>query len=135
MNSVVKMQRERGFTSHALMGATFLAGVWFAVYLPDLLAAIRVGGWLAMLAYAAGAVGVVLGPLVIVLVPGDEGFGFVGLAVALLVGWLSAKVAGAIGAATETVQAARLVGAALAPLLLFGLFAWLAKRAERRDQA
>jgi hypothetical protein len=102
--------RQRGFGSHAAMGAVLLGGVWLAVYLPGLNPALRAGGWTARLALAAGLVGVLGGPLLLVATEGDELLGALGIPAAL-----------------------RLWGAALGPVLLYGGLSVLFRVLRKRD--
>jgi len=106
-----------GFTSHAAMGAVLLAGAWAAVYLPDFMAAFRLGGQSAQWAIAAGLVGVLVAPALLVVAEGDEFMGLLSIGVALLVSWASAHAAAAFGAEPTTIETARLAGAALGPVL------------------
>lgn len=124
---------KRGFTSHALMGAAFLGSVWLAIYLPKFLLVFRMGGWPAGLGVVAALLGVLGGPLLLILLEGDEGFGILGIVAALLFGWASAKGMRALGLAPTTVEVIRLWGAALGPLLLFGGFHLLARAAQKKD--
>ena len=124
--------RERGFGSHGAMGAALLAMVWLAVYLPRIMPMLRMGGWPAGLAIAAGLVGLIGGPLVLIIVDGDEGFGVLGIVAALLAGWGSARLAMVLGASSFRVDLIRLCGASLGPLMLYGGFHLMAKAAQRR---
>lgn len=122
----------RGFISHALMGAAFLGSVWLAIYLPKLLPLLRMGGWPAGLALVAGFLGVLGGPVLLVYLDGDEGFGILGIVAALLGGWACARGLRAFGVAPTTLDLARMWGAALGPLLLFGGFHLLARAAQKK---
>lgn len=122
----------KGFTSHALMGAAALGAVWFAVYLPSFVLAFRMGGWPSGLAAGAGLLGLLGGPLFLIYLEGDEGFGLLGILAAIFLGWACAKGAKAFGMPPATAELVRLWGAALGPLLLFACFHLLARRAGRK---
>ena len=123
---------ERGFGNHRAMGAAFLGMGWLAIYLPRVAPLLHRGGLPAGLAVTAALVGILGGPLLLILVEGDEGFGLLGLLAALLLGWLGARAALSLGAPPLQVDLARLAGAALGPLLLFGGFEVLARAVQKR---
>jgi hypothetical protein len=110
---------EKGFVNHTIMGALFLGGMWFVLYLPNLALAARPGGWCAGLAIAAYALGSLGGPIVLVLVESDEFGSLLGLGSALLLGAVAAGAAVRLGWPPELQELGRLCAAALGPLLLF----------------
>jgi len=124
--------RQRGFGSHAAMGAVLLGGVWLAVYLPVLGPVLRAGGWTARLAVAAGLVGALGGPLLLVLIDGDELLGALGIPAALLAGWGAARLGVHLGLAAPALATLRLGGAALGPVLLYGGLALLFRALRKR---
>jgi hypothetical protein len=132
LNQKGPAMREKGFGSHGAMGAALLGMVWLAIYLPRMLPLLRLGGWPAGLVVVAGLLGILGGPLLLVLVEGDEGFGILGIVVALFVGWASTKVAMALGASTLRVDIVRVCGAALGPLLLFACFELRARAVQKK---
>ncbi len=124
----------RGFVNHALMGALFLGGLWFALHMPLLARASAEGAWPKWLLVAIFAVGVLGGPSLMLLFGGDEIFGCLGVVAALLLGlgggYLAVHAFGAPGAR----EAIRLCGAALGPILLYSGIRgsmWLAERKDR----
>lgn len=127
-----RTMRERGFTNHAGIGAALLGGLWLAIYLPRLQPVLRMGGWSAGLALVAIALGVLGGPLCLLLVEGDEMFGILGLGMALLAGWTAARIGRLMGVPPSVVEGLRLGGAALGPVLLFGCFHVLARASQNR---
>lgn len=125
--------RERGFGSHALMGAVLLAGVWFALHLPHLSQAVRQSGWPTWVVLAVFALGALGGPILLVILGGDELLGVVGILAALLVGWAGARLAAWMGILLGAVPCNRLCGAALGPLAIFGCFHLIARRNDRKE--
>lgn len=123
----------KGFVNHTLMGTLFYAGMWFALYLPNLAGATRGGGPLVWLGLAAYALGVLGGATLHVLVEGNEFTSVTGLITAGVAGWLCARLAQVLAMSPVWVEQARLWGAALGPILLFGSFSLLARRADRRN--
>jgi len=126
----------RGFTSHPLMGATVLCGIWAAIYLPHIIPAIRAGGVSEVIAISAGLIGAIGGPALLILVEGDEMFGILGIVAALGAGWVSARVGIALEASASTAESARLCGAALGPILVYTAFfvaTWVVDRRERNS--
>jgi hypothetical protein len=124
--------RQRGFTNHSVMGAVLLCGAWFAIYLPNLAPAVRLGGWPAWLVIAVYLVGATAGPALLIAIEGDELFGCAGIVVALTAGWLSARIALRAGLPPGAIESVRLCGAALGPMLLYGCFHLAAKAAQRK---
>jgi hypothetical protein len=122
----------RGFTSHPLMGAALLCGAWVAIYLPHIIPAIRAGGVAEVIAIAAGVIGALGAPALLIITEGDEGLGILGIIVALLAGWGSARIAMALGATPGAIKSARLSGAALAPILLYTGLSVAARIGEKR---
>jgi len=124
--------KNKGFANHAVMGAIFLGLVWLAIYFPNLVPAIRLGGWTACLAIAAGLMGILAGPLLLVFVEGDEIFGALGIVAALLASWISTRLAIFLEVSSPTLEIARLWGGALGPILLYGSFHLLAKAVQEK---
>jgi len=126
--------RGRGFVSHTLMGATALCGAWIAIYLPHIIPGVRVGGASEVIAIAAGVVGAIGAPALLVIIEGDEIFGILGIIAALAAGWASARIAMAFEASPTAIESARLCGAALGPVLVYAGFSvatWVVDRRER----
>ena len=126
--------RRRGFTSHPLMGAAVLCGAWVAIYLPHIIPGIRAGGVSEVIAIAAGVVGAIGAPALLIITEGDEGLGILGIIAALAVGWGSARIAMALEASPSAIESARLSGAALGPILLyagFSIAAWIRDKRRR----
>lgn len=126
--------RPEGFVNHALTGALFLAGLWFALHLPALTLAARAGAWPTWLLVAIFATGVLGGPVLMLTFGGDEIFGCLGVVVSLVLGWCFAFLAVRVWAAPDLRDTFRLCGAALGPLLLYGgirLVFWLKDRSGR----
>lgn len=113
------MQYQRGFANHAWMGAALLGGLWLAIFLPGMLGAVRQGGWTAVLAVAAGLVGVLGAPILMTRFGGDELFGFLGILAALLAAWGSVKIAVLCHAAPGYLGSIRLGAAAVGPSALY----------------
>ena len=107
-------QRASGFTNHGLMGATFFAGMWAALYFPHLLPVFKLGGAYAAIAIAASIVAII-GIPVFLYFQGDELQGIVGFLLALASGWAAARIALAFELPPAMVESARLCGAALVP--------------------
>lgn len=125
--------RRRGFVNHAVAGALFLGGLWFAFHLPTLTAAIRAGAWPTWVLVAIFALGVFGGPVLMLLFGGDEIFGCLGVVVALVLGWVLAYFALHIWALPTWRDPLRLCGAALGPVLLYGgirMGMWLGERRQ-----
>jgi hypothetical protein len=126
--------RGRGFTSHPLMGAAVLCGAWIAIYLPHIVPGIRAGGVSEAIAIAAGVIGAIGAPALLIITEGDEGLGVLGIIAALLAGWGSARIAMALEASPSAIESARLSGAALGPILLYAGFsaaAWIREKRRR----
>ncbi len=124
--------RGRGFTSHPLMGATLLCGAWVAIYLPHIIPGIRLGGVSQVIAIAAGVIGAIGAPALLIITEGDEGLGILGIIAALLAGWVSARIAMAVEASPSAIESARLSGAALGPILVYAGFSVAARVVGRR---
>lgn len=127
--------RSAGFVNHALMGALFLAGMWSALHLPTLTAATRAGIWPNWLLVVIFALGVVGGPILMLLFGGDEIFGCLGVIVALVVGVILANLAVRVWNVPDLRDTLRLCGAALGPILLYSgtrLVMWIVERREDR---
>jgi hypothetical protein len=128
-------RRGRGFTSHPLMGAALLCGGWVAIYFTHVIPGIRAGGIAEVIAIAAGVIGAIGAPALLIFTEGDEGLGILGIIAALLVGWVSARLAMVFHASPGAVESARLSGAALGPILLyagFSLRTWTGARRKRK---
>jgi len=123
---------QKGFGNHAFMGAVLLSGVWAAVYIPDITLIVRQGGWMAWFAYAAGFVGIVLAPFMIILVEGDEGFGVAGILGSLLFGWLAAKLGAWLELPADEIALLHLGAAAFAVPFLSVCFLLAAMRAQKK---
>jgi hypothetical protein len=129
----VGMPRQ-GFVSHSLMGAAVLCGAWVAIYLPHIIPGVRVGGISEVIAIAAGVIGALGAPALLIIIEGDEIFGILGIVAALLAGWISARIGIALEASASATESARLCGAALGPIVLYTGFSvptWVADRRER----
>lgn len=123
--------REKGFVNHTLMGALFLGAMWLALYLPSVGSAIRQGGWPVWLTLTVFLVGWLAGPALMIAFGGDEIMGCLGILAALLAGWIGARLAASMGVSGGAVEAIRLCGAALGPIVLYGGFHlahWLSER-------
>lgn len=110
-----------------------LGGLWFALHLPTLTAASKEGAWPQWLLIVIFGVGVLAGPVLMIVVGGDEIVGCLGVVAALVLGWSSANLAVRVWSIPEAQHAARLCGAALGPLLLYaGIHAvlWWADRRQ-----
>jgi hypothetical protein len=128
--------RRNGFVNHALTGALFLGGLWFAFHMPTLTSAAKADVWPIWALVAVFAIGVLGGPVLMLLFGGDEIFGCLGVVVALLLGLGFAYLAVRVWAAPDLRDTFRLCGAALGPILLYAgirLALWLAER--RPDRA
>ena len=126
--------RGRGFVSHSLMGAAVLCGAWVAIYLPHIIPGVRAGGVSEVIAIAAGVIGAIGAPALLIIIEGDEIFGVLGIVTALVAGWVSARIAMALEASPSAIESARLCGAALGPILVYAGFsvaAWVVDRRER----
>ncbi len=127
--------RRSGFVNHALVGAIFLGGLWLALHLPTLASAAKAGLWPTWALVAIFALGVLGGPVLMLLFGGDEIFGCLGVVVALLMGLGFAYLAIRVWAVPDLRDTLRLCGAALGPILLYSgirLAMWLAERREDR---
>lgn len=128
----------RGFVNHALMGAIFLGGLWFALHMPTLALAAKAGLWPTWVLVAIFAIGVLGGPVLMILFGGDEIFGCLGVVVALLMGLCFAYLAIRVWSVPELRDTLRLCGAALGPILLYAgirLASWLAERRADRSRS
>jgi hypothetical protein len=116
------------------MGAIVLCGIWVAVYLPHIIPAVRAGGVPEVIAIAAGVIGALGGPALLILVEGDEMFGILGIVAALGAGWVSARLAVALDVSASATESARLCGAALGPILIYTAFFLATRISERRER-